>query len=203
MWLIAGLGNPGNRYVKTRHNVGFDLIDRLADANSIDLKERNLCLRGGGLICDIEVVLLKPLTYMNRSGFAVKETLHDFSIPLTNLIVVHDDLDLDIGRIKLRKNGSSGGHRGIDSIIAETGSRDFIRLKIGIGRNPLIPSDVYVLSRFAPEDRVLIEKSLDLAVDALEETLARGVESAMNLFNQRDRRDRNRDAASSSDKPKS
>ncbi len=185
MWLIVGLGNPGNRYSKTRHNIGFEVVDRLSTSEGIQLKQYELFLRGVGQVRGVEAVLLKPLTFMNKSGIAVNDTLNKYSIPIDKTVVVHDDLDLELGVIRVKKNGGSGGHRGIESIIVETGSRDFVRVKIGIGRDPFISPDVYVLSRFDPYEIETIESSLQQAKSAIESILVDGVETAMNRFNRR------------------
>ncbi len=185
MWLIVGLGNPGSRYSKTRHNVGFEVVDRLSSSRGIPLRPYDLFSSGKGHIGGIEVILLKPLTFMNKSGIAVREALYKYSIALEKTIVVHDDLDLELGLIRLKKNGGSGGHRGIESIIVETGSRDFIRVKIGIGRDSLVPPDVYVLSRFNSSETERIESSLSQAESAIESIVVEGIEHAMNRFNRK------------------
>ncbi len=129
------------------------------------------------------VLLLKPLTYMNRSGLAIKDLLYEKDIPPERLIVVQDDMDMDPARIKIRKGGSSGGHRGIESIIMETGMVDFIRLKIGIGRNPVIPPERYVLMRFDKEELPRFERAISAAADAVRVIITEGLQKAMNAYN--------------------
>jgi PTH1 family peptidyl-tRNA hydrolase len=183
MWLVAGLGNPGEKYAGTRHNVGFTVIDELAHSASIQLKSRTKnCIHGRGFVEDKGLILIKPLTFMNLSGAAVQEALrkHD---DITKLVVIHDDLDLSPGTIKIRKSGSSGGHRGIESIIERVGSKDFIRLKIGIGRSVRIPPEEYVLRPFYKKERPLIDEAIHNAVEAVQEIILRGVTTAQNRFN--------------------
>lgn len=186
MWLLVGLGNPGIRYANTRHNIGFLFIDGLAVRYTIKLKETKHFISGVGAIGGVDIALLKPTTYMNLSGVAVKEALSKFSISTDQLLVVHDDLDIELGRIKVRKNGSSGGHRGIESIISELGTKDFIRLKIGIGRDSSIPSDEYVLGNFRPNEREIIDQSLQRGYDAIITVMTHGLDKAMSLFNRKE-----------------
>jgi PTH1 family peptidyl-tRNA hydrolase len=186
-WLIVGLGNPGEKYATTRHNIGFMLLDRMSDRHRIPFKAKDDGLVGKGIIAGKETVLLKPQTYMNLSGRAVKKTLaksnliHDGEV--LNLIVIHDDLDLFPGAVKIRQGGSSGGHKGIDSIINETGSKNFIRIKIGIGRDNLTPAEDYVLRRFRPDEKKLINEALTEAEDAVGMILQHGVAKAMTRHN--------------------
>lgn len=186
MWLVAGLGNPDRKYLKTRHNAGFMAADELARLLGAQWepgpkKSESMMARAeaGGL----RVLLLKPLTYMNLSGTAVREVLRKNNIALGNLIVIHDDIDLDVAKIRIRKNGSAGGHRGVESIIRETGSRDFLRVKIGVGRDPLTPSDVYVLQKFNKSEAPLIEEAVQKAAQAAIDVITQGAEAAMNRYN--------------------
>ena len=134
MWLVVGLGNPGNEYEKTRHNIGFMVVDALAARFSIAFTQKTAhFIYGRGFIEEAKAILIKPLTFMNRSGIAVRDALRRYD-EIENLIVIHDDLDLETGIIRIRKSGSSGGHKGVQSIIDSLGSREFIRIKIGIGR---------------------------------------------------------------------
>ena len=187
MFIIVGLGNPGNKYTRTRHNVGFRVIERLSQIYNIPLEEKETFVIGKWALEGTESVLLKPLTYMNRSGIAVKKILKKFYIPqdelAVKLLVIHDDLDLDTGKIKIRKDGSSGGHKGIESLIQETGTKNFLRIKIGIGRGPGIPVEQYVLSNFRPDDKNLIEDAIIKACDAVAVITTKGIEKAMNTFN--------------------
>ncbi|MBN1690050.1 MAG: aminoacyl-tRNA hydrolase [Dehalococcoidia bacterium] len=194
MRIIMGLGNPGRQYQYNRHNVGFHCIDRLAEKHSIKLKTR-LCQSqtGTGQIEGAEVVLAKPSTFVNLSGNAAAGLLKRFGCTPQDLIVIHDDLDLPAGRIRVRLNGRSGGHRGIKSIIHMTGSQDFHRVRIGISRpftertgddyeNEVVD---YVLGDFSREENELIQPALDLACDAVSAILKEGIAAAMNKFNRR------------------
>lgn len=185
MWAIVGLGNPGAKYSRTRHNAGFMAVDELSLRGGLEFKEKPLFLIAKGSLKSESVVLVKPLTFMNKSGLAVKEVLSSFNIPTERLIVIHDDLDMDIGRIKIRRAGSSGGHNGIRSIIEQIGTKDFIRVKIGIGKDPSISTEDYVLSKFRLEERPLIKEAIETAVEAVESIISEGVERAMNIYNKR------------------
>ncbi len=182
MWLVAGLGNPGGEYTDTRHNIGFAVIDILAARYAISLKQKTShYIFGRGFIGDQKSILIKPLTFMNRSGIAVRDALFKFD-EIENFLVVHDDLDLDPGTIRIRKTGSAGGHNGIQSIIDFLNSKDFIRIKIGIGRSERIYPEKYVLRPFNKKEKPLIDEAIETAADAVQEILARGVSSAQNKF---------------------
>ncbi len=183
MWAIIGLGNPGARYKETRHNAGFLVLDKLAKRHSISLKEKGLNQRAKGFISETEVILVKPLTYMNRSGLAIKEIFKECSVSSEDLIVIHDDIDLEIGRLKIKQSGSSGGHKGIQSIIDSISTSNFIRLKIGIGRDPTMIVSDYVLQKIRNQDIEIFTRSIDSAVVAVESIITYGIESAMNRFN--------------------
>ena len=187
MWVIAGLGNPGEKYSATRHNIGFMVVDRLSEEYRVPFTVKDDYSLGKGAIDHVNVILLKPLTYMNLSGSAVRKILKKTNLlqdgEITNFIVIHDDLDLETGVVKIRRNGSSGGHRGIESIIQETGRRDFIRVKIGIGRDRKIPVEEYVLRRFRAAEKKMVEDGILQAVHAIETILTGGIEKAMNACN--------------------
>ncbi len=183
MWVITGLGNPGRKYSGTRHNVGFMVVDQIAREYGLSLREGERYSTGRGAVEGQDVVLLEPLTYMNRSGLAVREILKKGGIPPERLIVIHDDLDMETGVIKIRKDGSSGGHRGIASIIQELGTGGFVRLKVGIGRDRDIPVSDYVLSNFSSSEKVLIKDAIIEAMNAVGVILTEGVDMAMNRFN--------------------
>ncbi|HAK87732.1 MAG: aminoacyl-tRNA hydrolase [Nitrospirae bacterium GWC2_46_6] len=183
MWIIAGLGNPGSKYSGNRHNVGFKVIDRIAEEYDITLEEKDIYVIGKGVLEGIDVILLKPLTFMNRSGLAVKKILRKKNFSPDKLIVVQDDLDLAAGIIKIRKNGSSGGHRGIESVIQETGTKDFIRVKVGIGRDNDIPVEKYVLMNFRPSEKVQAKDGIIKAAGAVVSIAAEGIDKAMNRYN--------------------
>ena len=183
MWLIVCLGNPGRRYTRTRHNVGFMAADDIAGRYGIELKTKESYIIGKGSIEDNEVILMEPLTFMNRSGLAVKEVMKKYPLGPENLIVVHDDLDMETGKLKIRKKGSSGGHKGIESIIGKLGTREFIRVKIGIGREEGVPAEEYVLRKFGKDAIPLIKDAIVRASDAIAMIVRDGVDKAMNEFN--------------------
>jgi PTH1 family peptidyl-tRNA hydrolase len=182
---IVGLGNPGLAYRVTRHNLGFMVIDRLARKHGISLSTRKFRTRfGEGKIVSAQVVLIKPQTYMNLSGLCVQKLLSYYDDTLKNLIVIHDDLDLSMGSIRIRRKGGHGGHKGVQSIIQSLGGRDFVRIKVGIGR-PRSCVDVtdYVLHPFEGEERTRLGSVLSRAVEAVEVILLEGVDRAMSAFN--------------------
>ncbi|MBI4822845.1 MAG: aminoacyl-tRNA hydrolase [Nitrospirae bacterium] len=185
MWAIVGLGNPGPRYSKTRHNIGFMVIEAIAEKHKIELLEKKLYLSGRGDIEGTPVVLIKPLTFMNLSGRAVKDVLKRFNIPNEKFIVIHDDMDMETGKIKIKNKGRGGGHKGVESIISSIGGEDFIRVKIGIGRDPSIPSEDYVLSKFKRVEMSSIKEAIETVGVAVAGILAQGIERAMNRFNKR------------------
>ena len=181
MWLVAGLGNPGDDYAKTRHNIGFMVIDALAAGSSIPVRQKTAdYLFGRGVIGEQETILIKPLTFMNRSGIAVKDAAGRYDTD--GIIVVHDDIDLPPGVIRIRRSGSSGGHNGIESIINALGTRDFIRVKIGIGRPDRIPPEKYVLRPFSRHELPLMEEAVERAAEAVTVILNKGVSYAQNMF---------------------
>lgn len=183
MWLIVGLGNPGTKYARTRHNVGFVVLEGIAEKSNLPFKTRKDYRISSGSIDNNDIVLLEPLTFMNRSGTVVRKIKDRFTITPQRIIVIHDDLDLDVGKLKIRRKGSSGGHRGIESIIGAIGSRDFLRVKIGIGRNPVIPPEEYVLSRFKRNELSSVRQTIRNAVDAVHSIITEGVDRSMNRFN--------------------
>lgn len=187
MKLIAGLGNPGIQYQNHRHNIGFRVIDCLSKNHHIPLSIKKFhAIYGIGQIESQKVLLLKPMTYMNRSGVAIREALESFEVSPEDLIVIHDDLDLPFGRLRFKRKGGDGGHQGVRSIIDSLGRSNFIRLKIGIGRPPegVDPAE-YVLSPFNEKERILLEEILSRATKALVVMLLEGIEKAMNQFQRR------------------
>jgi PTH1 family peptidyl-tRNA hydrolase len=183
--LIVGLGNPGRDYRSTRHNVGFQLIDRLAEDRGIDLAKRGLkSIYGRGKIGKEEVILAKPQTFMNLSGEAVDRLLRFFKIPPENLIVLHDDLDLPFGKIRIRLRGGHGGHKGVQSIIETLGDDGFVRFKMGIGR-PLQgnqdPAD-YVLEPLRGKEKDDFQEMIRRNADAVEVLVQEGPQAAMDRF---------------------
>ncbi|MEW6600755.1 MAG: aminoacyl-tRNA hydrolase [Nitrospirota bacterium] len=185
MWLLVGLGNPGDEYADTRHNIGFMVIDVISARCSISIRQKTAnYIYGKGFIGEHKTLLMKPLTFMNRSGNAVWDALRMHE-EIDNILVIHDDLDLEAGAIRIRKTGSSGGHNGVQSIIDRLGSQDFMRLKIGIGRPNRGPAEKYVLRRFNKQERPMMEEAVETAVDAVQEILTKGVNSAQNKFHSR------------------
>lgn len=183
-YVIVGLGNPGPEYSGTRHNVGFMVVDRLASRHRIAVKSNQHGARvGQGEIGGEPVALVKPLTYMNLSGRAVAPLLNRHSLPPDHLIVVYDDADLPIGKLRIRARGSAGGHGGLKSIIASIGSPEFARVRIGIGRSSGGDLVDHVLGGFKGSERELIDGAIDRAADAVESALTQGIEAAMNRFN--------------------
>jgi len=183
LWLIAGLGNPGSRYEKTRHNAGFLVIEELVERLQLEFKEKEDFKISKGSLGDEKIILLEPLTFMNRSGVAVRKIMQKSNVSPERLIVIHDDLDLECGNLKIRKKGSSGGHKGIESIIQNIGTREFIRVKIGIGRDPFVPTEKYVLSRFRKDEMPMIKETIAKAAESVHSIIIEGVERAMNRFN--------------------
>lgn len=185
MWAIVGLGNPGGRYAHTRHNVGFMVVQEIAGTLGISLNERRRYSAGKGSIGGGEVVLLEPLTFMNLSGAAVREAMRRYGVGPERLVVIHDDMDMETGKLKIRKTGSSGGHKGVQSIIEHIGTGNFIRVKIGIGRQPGTPPEKYVLSRFRRDEAPALKEAIANAAEAVMEIIGTGVEGAMNRFNRK------------------
>ncbi len=182
MWLVVGLGNPGDMYVGTRHNIGFMVVDALAESFSLPFKGRTRnFIYARGFVKEQDILLIKPLTFMNRSGIAVAEAVRRHE-DIDNILVIHDDIDLDTGTIKIRKAGSSGGHKGVASIIDTLGAGDFVRIKIGIGRSGRIPVEEYVLRNFTKRERPMIEESVLKAAEAVSIIMNKGVSYAQNIF---------------------
>jgi PTH1 family peptidyl-tRNA hydrolase len=192
--LIVGLGNPGKAYAHNRHNIGFRCINHLARLHSISMKQHQCrCQVGTGEIAGVEVLLAKPKTFVNLSGEAVGRLMRKYKIQVNDLIVICDDLDLPLGKLRLRPGGSAGGHKGINSIISALGSDDFCRIKVGIGRptkeygTAITDEDVivgYVLSDFTPQEEAIIKPAIAKAAEAIQCIITEGITSAMNKFNQ-------------------
>jgi PTH1 family peptidyl-tRNA hydrolase len=186
--LIVGLGNPGAAYAQTRHNVGMWVIERAAVRWSIRLAKRGMTHRGSGRLGSELLELAGTLDWMNITGPPLKGLLREYSLTTADLILVHDDLDLDLGRFRIKQAGGHGGHNGIRSVIDAVGTPQFVRIKIGISRPaPRQDSADYVLQAFSREDIDLLNPCLDRAVDALECMIHRGIAVAMNQFNVRER----------------
>lgn len=188
MFVIAGLGNPDKKYEHTRHNIGFDTIDALAAKYGISITERkHRALCGTGVIEGVKVLLVKPQTYMNNSGESIGEILNFYKLdPESELLVLYDDITLDPGNIRVRKKGSAGGHNGIKSIIAHTGTQNFMRVRVGVGEKPKNWDLAdYVLGHMSPDDRAKAETAIRDACSAADLILQGEIDQAMNLYNAR------------------
>lgn len=188
MYMIVGLGNPDAQYKNTRHNIGFDAIDALAQRYDIDVslrKHRAYC--GKGVIMGEKVLLVKPQTYMNLSGESVRAAVEYYKIdPENELLVLFDDVSLDVGQIRIRKKGSAGGHNGIKNIIAHLDTQNFSRIKIGVGEKPKrMDLADYVLGHFLKAERELINDAIVQTIDAIDTILQEGMDRAMNLYNKK------------------
>lgn len=183
MFLITGLGNPGYEYANTRHNVGFDVLDLISSKYNIEINRKKFKGEyGEGSIQKEKVILLKPSTFMNLSGESVSEAVNFYKIPKQNIIVIHDDISLEVGRLRIRKAGSAGGHNGIKNIIALLGDDVFTRIKVGVGSpaNDLIH---HVLGRFDDKDRIVVEKVFEASAEAAVCIISEGADKAMNKYN--------------------
>ncbi|MGD1860156.1 MAG: aminoacyl-tRNA hydrolase [Leptolyngbyaceae cyanobacterium] len=191
--LIVGLGNPGEKYARTRHNVGFDVVDALAQRWQISLSSHRKFhgeFGEGPAIAGQKIALLKPATYMNRSGQSARAVVDWYKLATTSVLTIYDDMALPLGKLRIRPNGSAGGHNGMKSMIAHLGTQEFPRLRVGIGsiqragdRNQAVVA--HVLGKFAPDEALLVNKALDWAVDATETLIKQGTEATMSAFNGR------------------
>ncbi|RLB84361.1 MAG: aminoacyl-tRNA hydrolase [Deltaproteobacteria bacterium] len=183
--LVVGLGNPGNTYKKTRHNVGFMVVDQIAEDFSIALvKQKFDTIFGRGVVDGVEVVLAKPMAFMNRSGPQVQKIARYYRILSEDMLVVHDDIDLAFGRIKIKEKGGDGGHKGVRSIIDAIGGGDFVRLRIGVGRpEASISAADYVLGKFSSKEKKVLHRIITEARDAVGTILCKGAKEGMNRFN--------------------
>lgn len=185
MKLIIGLGNPGKPYEHTRHNIGFDIIDALANKWGAPLNQSKF----NGMYATIhrpegKVMLLKPLTYMNLSGECVRPMMDYFNIDVEDVIVIYDDLDLETGKLRLRQKGSAGGHNGIKSLIQHLGTQEFNRIRVGVSRPPAgVKVADYVLSKFSKEDEPIVQEAIQKSCDAVEAALSKKFLDVMNIFN--------------------
>ncbi|MGM9950753.1 MAG: aminoacyl-tRNA hydrolase [Lysinibacillus sp.] len=185
MKLIIGLGNPGKPYEHTRHNIGFDVIDALADKWGAALNQTKF----NGMYATVhrpegKVMLLKPLTYMNLSGECVRPMMDYFDIDVEDIIVIYDDLDLETGKLRLRQKGSAGGHNGIKSLIHHLGTQEFNRIRVGVSRPPAgMKVADYVLSKFSKEDGPIVREAIDKSCGAVEASLSKTFLEVMNIFN--------------------
>ncbi len=185
MKLIVGLGNPENEYANTRHNMGFDTVNQLAKEYDISInKNKFKGIYGIGIVENEKVCLLKPQTYMNLSGNSVKEVVNFYDIKLSDIIVIYDDMDVEPGKIKIRKKGGAGSHNGMKSVIEELQTEVFTRIRVGIG-TPIDKSDriQYVIGKIPLEEKKMLEEGTKKAKEAIIEILKNGVDTAMNKFN--------------------
>ena len=183
MKLIVGLGNPGKKYEHTRHNMGFDVVDLFSEQAQIDIdKESFKGLVGRGKVFDEDIFLLKPQTFMNLSGESVREIVSYFKIDIEDIIVVYDDMALEVGNIRLRPGGSSGGHKGMQNIIDNLGTQEIKRVRVGIGE-PVFDTIDYVLSKPTKDEKPLIEEAIKNASDTLKDILKMNFDKAMTKYN--------------------
>lgn len=185
-WLVVGLGNPGPKYDWTRHNMGFLVIDELAEREKIPVQKLKFkALTNTAVIGDQSVLLMKPTTYMNLSGGAVGEAARFYKIPPERILVISDDVALPQGKLRIRRSGSAGGHNGLKDIIAHLGGDGFPRIKVGVGGKPHPDSDMadWVLGKFTGQDKKVMEDAIQRAADAVETLLKSGVDQAMSRYN--------------------
>lgn len=184
MYLIVGLGNPGKQYAGTRHNIGFETVDYICSKKNLNLdKAKFNAVFGEFRLEGHRIIVAKPLTYMNKSGNAVMDLARYYKIETKNIIVVYDDVDLGLGKLRIRPNGSAGTHNGMKSIIFQLQTEDFPRIRIGIGRPVSMDLADYVLQRFTPEEIDLIKDVAVNASEAVDEIILKGIDSAMNKYN--------------------
>ena len=188
MYIIVGLGNPKKEYDNTRHNIGFDVIDALAEDNRIGMTEKkHKAIIGKGIVGGQKVILVKPQTYMNLSGESVRELIDYYKVDETEeLIVISDDISLDVGQLRIRKKGSAGGHNGLKNIIMHLGHDTFQRVKMGVGEKPKhFDLADYVLGHFSKEERIVMNDSIKDACKAIEMMINDDIDGAMNIYNKK------------------
>jgi len=186
--MVVGLGNPGNNYEDTRHNVGFMVADKIARDFNIALNKTKFdAIFGRGLIEDVDVLLVKPMAFMNRSGPPLQKLAHYFRISGEDMLVIHDDIDLAFGRLKIKEKGGHGGHNGIRSIMDAFGGGEFMRLRIGVGRSEAGENVTgHVLGRFSADKAEMVTRVVAVARDAVATLLCEGIKVGMNAFNRKD-----------------
>lgn len=188
MYIIVGLGNPGKEYENTRHNIGFNVIDKLAEQENIGvLEKKHKAVFGKGYVAGQKCILAKPQTFMNLSGESVRELIDYYkSDEKTELIIISDDICLDVGQIRVRKKGSAGGHNGLKNIISHLGHDTFMRIRMGVGEKPKGYELVdYVLGHFSKEEMKILDAAAERAADAIRVILTEGADAAMNEFNRK------------------
>ncbi|MCX7922231.1 MAG: aminoacyl-tRNA hydrolase [Clostridia bacterium] len=185
VFIIAGLGNPGAEYISTRHNIGFEIVDFLADKHGIKIsKLKHKALLGDGTIEGRRVILVKPQTFMNLSGESIREIIEWYKVPMENIIIIYDDIDLPLGKIRVRPKGSAGTHNGMRSIIYHTQSDEFPRVRVGIGKPPQgWELANYVLGKFSNDEKKFVHESMINAAEAVAAIVKSGAEAAMNKYN--------------------
>lgn len=184
MYVIAGLGNPGKKYENTRHNMGFQAIDRIAETHGINVnKIKHKALVGDGIISGQKVLLVKPQTYMNLSGESLREVMHYYDVAIEDLIVIYDDLDLATGALRLRKKGSAGSHNGMKSVIYQLQSQDFPRIRVGIGQSGGLDWKDFVTGKVSGSDQNLLGEAVGKAAEAAVCIVEKGIDKAMNEYN--------------------
>lgn len=192
MYIIVGLGNYEKKYENTRHNIGFEVIDKLAEQENISILEmKHRAVIGKGMVAGQKCILAKPLTYMNLSGECVRELVDYYKVDETaELVVISDDISLNVGQLRIRKKGSAGGHNGLKNIIAHLGHDTFVRIRVGVGEKPK-EWDLadYVLGHFSTEERKIMDDSVGRAADGIRMILSQDVDAAMNEFNKKNRPD--------------
>ena len=189
MYLIAGLGNPSKNYEGTRHNIGFTMIDAIGEKFGIDVTtKKHKALVGRGIIDGMRVILAKPQTYMNLRGESIREIADFYKIEPENIIIIYDDISLDVGRLRIRKKGSAGGHNGIKNIIAHLGTQEFPRIKVGIGNKPegWDLAD-YVLSKYSKAEQEALKEASDDVIGAVRLMIMDDIDAAMNRYNAKKR----------------
>jgi PTH1 family peptidyl-tRNA hydrolase len=191
-WLVAGLGNPGEKYASTFHNLGFRVANKLKNELCPEGTRWEALVKGRLVkvsLDDSRVVLIKPQTYMNLSGESVRPAADRFGVPVERIIVVHDDMDLDPGDVRVKVGGGTGGHKGLASLIQHLGAPGFTRVRLGIGRHPHMPSEKWVLSKIHADQEEIFDEAVRLAVEAVRLVIAQGPQLAMNETNRRGNRD--------------
>ena len=184
MFVIVGLGNPGRKYQNTRHNLGFITLDRLAEKHNIKVSKIAFkALVGEGSINNQKILLVKPQTYMNLSGESVREVLSYYKVDTENLIIIYDDIDIETGKLRIRKKGSAGSHNGMKSVIYQIKSEDFPRIRIGIGGHRKMSLRDFVTGGFSKEEKPLLEDAVERGVVAVESIIIKGIDEAMNKHN--------------------
>ncbi len=185
-WLVVGLGNPGLQYENTRHNAGFIAADKLASENNFEFNKNKFeALCGEFKIKDMRILVIKPQTYMNNSGKAVQKISAFYKIPTERIIVMHDDISLDVGKLRMRRKGSDGGQKGMRDIIQLLGTEEIMRIKIGVGKKPHPDYDLvnWVLGKFPKEEQKNLDTAISNTVSAVKEIVINGIDSAMNKYN--------------------